>query len=113
MAEQGTLTCLCGRSFAHEYAYSKHQRYGCAKSKKRLLGALLKAKEIVLAKKRRRLDSTNEVLHPSYMDVDCSADVSTSFESPPCDSLAQASGTNRPELPTQEVCPNVKATFTI
>lgn len=55
MAEAGTLICICGRSFAYEYAYSNHQRQ-CKKTKRVLSGALEKAKEVWNAKKRRRID---------------------------------------------------------
>lgn len=48
-------TCLCGRSFSHTSALSHHIR-SCQKTKKRLSGALDKAKEVWSGKKRRRLD---------------------------------------------------------
>ena len=48
-------TCLCGRSFSHTSALSNHIR-SCQKTKKRLSGALDKAREVRSEKKRRRLD---------------------------------------------------------
>lgn len=47
------LTCICGRTFPLEGALSNH-RHSCQKSKKRLFGALGKAKEILVARKRPR-----------------------------------------------------------
>lgn len=51
------LLCVCGRSFAQPSALKKHQR-SCNKSKKRLAGALAKAKELWTARKRRRIDDS-------------------------------------------------------
>jgi hypothetical protein len=47
--------CVCGRTFYQPQAYSFHQR-NCKKTKKRLAGALEKAKEIWQAKKRRKIE---------------------------------------------------------
>lgn|ERR1700722_688063 len=49
------LLCLCGRTFLQVPAFGNHQR-NCAKSKRKLSGALTKAKELWVAKKRRRLE---------------------------------------------------------
>lgn len=48
-------TCVCGRAFSLPQAYTFHQR-SCQKTKKRLLGALEKAKNILQARKRRKLE---------------------------------------------------------
>jgi hypothetical protein len=47
--------CLCGRTFSSPQAYSYHRR-GCQKTKKRLSGALEKAKGIWQAKKRQKTE---------------------------------------------------------
>jgi len=47
--------CSCGRSFSVPQAYTCHKR-SCTKSKKRLAGALEKAKEVWQAKKRQKVD---------------------------------------------------------
>jgi hypothetical protein len=54
--------CLCGRTFSSPQAYSCHKR-GCEKTKKRLSGALEKAKEIWQAKKRQKTEAnpSNEI----------------------------------------------------
>jgi hypothetical protein len=49
-------TCVCGRAFSLPQAYTFHQR-SCQKTKKRLLGALEKAKDILQARKRRKVES--------------------------------------------------------
>jgi hypothetical protein len=49
--------CLCGRTFHQPGAFAYHKR-GCKQSKKRLSGALEKAKEQWGAKKRRRDEAT-------------------------------------------------------
>lgn len=48
-------TCFCGRSFLQQSAFSNHERV-CQKSKKRLSSVLEKAKELWIARKRRRID---------------------------------------------------------
>jgi hypothetical protein len=53
MSNQGILECICGRTFSQENAYGKHRR-SCKLTKKRLSGALDKAKE-VFAQKRRKV----------------------------------------------------------
>jgi hypothetical protein len=63
--------CLCGRSFSSPQAYSFHKR-GCKETKKRLSGALEKAKEVWQAKKRQRTEAkaSNEISPgPSNLDV--------------------------------------------
>jgi len=52
MAEQFFQTCVCGRSFSRVSDFTKHER-GCTKGKKRLSGALSKAKEVYQRKKLR------------------------------------------------------------
>jgi hypothetical protein len=47
--------CICGRTFSVLQAYSFHQR-SCQKTKKRLSGALEKAKEVWQSKKRRKME---------------------------------------------------------
>jgi hypothetical protein len=56
-------TCPCGRTFSLPQAYTYHKR-SCKKTKKRLSGALEKAKIVWRAKKRQKLDelAANEVL---------------------------------------------------
>jgi hypothetical protein len=46
--------CTCGRSFSQPSALKYHQR-SCSKAKKRLCGALVKAKEAWSDRKRRRV----------------------------------------------------------
>jgi len=48
-------TCPCGRTFSLPQAYTYHKRT-CEKTKKRLSGALERAKIVWRAKKRQRLD---------------------------------------------------------
>jgi hypothetical protein len=49
-------TCVCGRAFSAPQAHTFHQR-SCQRTKKRLLGALEKAKDILQARKRRKLEA--------------------------------------------------------
>lgn len=66
--------CICGRTFSVQQAYTCHKR-SCQKTKKRLAGALEKAKEVWQANKRQKLEAkatgTKEALalagpsHPS------------------------------------------------
>jgi hypothetical protein len=51
-----TQTCVCGRAFSVPQAYTFHQR-SCQRTKKRLLGALEKVKDVLQARKRRKVDS--------------------------------------------------------
>ena len=48
--------CVCGRAFSLPQAYTFHQR-SCQRTKKRLLGALEKAKDILQARKHRKVES--------------------------------------------------------
>jgi hypothetical protein len=48
--------CLCGRSFSQSGALAYHKR-SCKPSKRRLDGALEKAKEVWDAKKKRRVEA--------------------------------------------------------
>jgi hypothetical protein len=48
-------SCACGRTFSVPQAYTYHKR-SCQKTKKRLFGALEKAREVWQAKKRQRMD---------------------------------------------------------
>jgi hypothetical protein len=59
LESEGRLTCSCGRSFSQQNALSKHQR-SCTRSKKRLAGAIDKAKSAWEGRKRRRLDPSFE-----------------------------------------------------
>lgn len=52
MADYDKFFCLCGREFYQQNAYGKHQR-SCKSTKKRLTGALDKAKEIWAQKKQK------------------------------------------------------------
>jgi hypothetical protein len=49
-------TCVCGRTFSLPQAYAFHQR-SCQRTKKRLLGALEKARDVLQARKRRKVES--------------------------------------------------------
>lgn len=51
--------CVCGRTFSVPQAYTCHKR-SCQKTKKRLAGALEKAKEVWQAKKRRKMGEMAE-----------------------------------------------------
>jgi hypothetical protein len=59
--------CICGRTFIQPSALHYHQR-SCTKTKKRLAGALSKAKEAWGRKKRRILEPEPEA--PSQETVD-------------------------------------------
>lgn len=50
-----SYTCVCGRSHDRPGTLALHQR-SCGKTKKRLFGALEKAKDTWNAKKKRRLE---------------------------------------------------------
>jgi hypothetical protein len=50
--------CVCGRCFHQRGALLYHQR-SCKKTKTRLAGALVKAKDVWTARKRRRLEGEN------------------------------------------------------
>lgn len=52
MADHGVFHCLCGREFYQQNTYGKHQR-SCKSTKKRLTGALDRAKEIWAQKKQK------------------------------------------------------------
>ena len=52
MTETFRQNCVCGRSFSRISDFTKHE-CGCAKGKKRLSGALVKAKEVYQRKKLR------------------------------------------------------------
>ena len=49
-------TCVCGRAFSLPQAYTFHQR-SCQRTKKWLLGALEKDKDILQARKCRKVES--------------------------------------------------------
>lgn len=80
MTEHGVSICLCGKEFTQLNAYNRHQR-SCTKTKKRLSGALEKAKAIWDAKKHRRLDDTVPAVTFN------STDMPTGFESSPWTSV--------------------------
>ena len=48
--------CICGRTFSVQQAYTYHKR-SCQKTKKRLAGALEKAKEVWQTNKRRKTEA--------------------------------------------------------
>jgi hypothetical protein len=48
--------CICGRTFSMQQAYTYHKR-SCQKTKKRLAGALEKAKEVWQTNKRRKTEA--------------------------------------------------------
>lgn len=54
-ALSSNLTCDCGRVFAQHNALSNHQR-NCQTSKGRVVGVLSRAKDMLHARKRRRLE---------------------------------------------------------
>ena len=49
-------TCVCGRAFSVPQAYTFHQR-SFQRTKKQILGALEKSKDILQARKRRKVES--------------------------------------------------------
>ena len=49
-------TCVCGCAFSLPQAYTFHQ-HSCQRMKKRFLGALEKAKDILQARKHRKVES--------------------------------------------------------
>jgi hypothetical protein len=53
-------TCLCGKSFSLPGTYTHHKR-NCINTKKRLAGALEKAKEVWIIRKRRRLGTSESI----------------------------------------------------
>jgi len=81
--------CPCGRTFSVPQAYTYHKR-SCEKTKKRLSGALEKAKEIWRAKKRQKVDklAANEALALR------SSDTNAIPESSPTDSVPTAVAQN-------------------
>ena len=54
-------TCVCGCAFSLPQAYTFHQ-CSCQRTKKQLLGALEKAKDILQARKHRKVESGHSVL---------------------------------------------------
>jgi hypothetical protein len=54
MSSSAENLCSCGRSFINLGALRYHQ-HSCGKTKKRLAEALVKAKEVWAARKRRRV----------------------------------------------------------
>jgi hypothetical protein len=52
-------TCICGRTFSEHNRYNYHRR-SCKTSKKRLSGALEKAKELWAGRKRRRIHERDD-----------------------------------------------------
>jgi hypothetical protein len=63
MADRYPFTCLCGKGFNHQNAYGKHQR-SCKSTKKRLSGALDKARE-VWARKKQKTNHIGPTPNPS------------------------------------------------
>jgi hypothetical protein len=62
-----SVTCVCGRTFSVPQAYTYH-KHSCQKTKKRLAGALEKAREIWHAKKRRKTEA-HALSGPSNMNT--------------------------------------------
>lgn len=60
--------CICGRTFSLPQAYTCHKR-SCQKTKKRLSGALDKAKEVWQARKRRKSQATEAIAGPSNLNT--------------------------------------------
>ena len=56
--------CVCGRVFAAPQGFSYHQR-SCLKAKKRLSNSLEKAREVLRARKRRRIDLGQQAVEGS------------------------------------------------
>jgi hypothetical protein len=67
-------TCTCGRSFSQPGPLKHHQR-NCLTRKKRLFGALEKAKEIWTSKKRKRFEDVGRQDAPSPHAMDPIFDV--------------------------------------
>lgn len=70
-----TYACLCGRTFSQSSALSYHKR-SCKPSKRRLDGALEKAKEVWDAKKKRRVEAIELGRKNSSSETTGGADVS-------------------------------------
>jgi len=51
--------CICGRTFSHHNAYNYHLRT-CKSGKKRLSGALAKARDAFSSRKKRRLEESGQ-----------------------------------------------------
>lgn len=66
MADGGQIQCLCGITFAQQNHFSVHQK-SCDQSRKRSLSVVDKAREFLVAKKRRRVAAaeTRNVSHKS------------------------------------------------
>jgi hypothetical protein len=62
--------CTCGRTFCVPQAFTHHKN-SCRKTKKRLASALERAREVWVAKKRRKVDG-NTALEGSSMPVNIS-----------------------------------------
>jgi hypothetical protein len=89
-------TCACGRTFSLPQAYTYHKR-GCQRTKKRLSGALERAREVWQAKKRQKTEKhASDVLASTNLDV-ISEPVTNEF----------------PEFPTQPAAPTVGFHFNI
>ena len=56
--------CVCGRMFTAPRGFSYHWR-SCLKAKKQLSDALQKAKEVLRARKRRKIDLSHEIVEGS------------------------------------------------
>lgn len=55
MNPENAHICICGRTFANYGALNCH-KFSCTRTKKRLSGALAKAKEVWNSRKRRRVE---------------------------------------------------------
>jgi hypothetical protein len=60
LSRDSGLTCFCGKSFPQQSALTNHTR-SCQRSKKRLTNALSSAKEVWIARKRKKLQPPGEL----------------------------------------------------
>ena len=108
MAARGGFACLCGRTFTQENAYSKHQKF-CRKTKKRLSGALDKAKDLWLSNKRRRVQeaaqgASSSSTHIPISPMMCDGPGVTATTPDPYLGTSQVSGDHDLPYGNQEVC---------
>jgi hypothetical protein len=57
--DDSCLKCSCGRTFLQENAFGNHRRI-CKQSKKRTSDIVGRAKDLLLSRKRQRLDDTSK-----------------------------------------------------
>lgn len=102
MADHGVFHCLCGREFYQQNTYGKHQR-SCKSTKKRLAGALDRAKEI-WTQKKQKLDPIPSTLTSAVDEplVNASSNSHSRVSLPPI--VAEASTSSLYSHDRAEVC---------